>query len=449
MKLSTILYLLLLFTSLFSQGPIVVRVPIEGTIDMGLPYYIERAIDEAENQNATAIIFDIDTFGGRVDAATQIKDAILDCKIPTIAFINRRAISAGALISLSCDSIFMTSGATIGAATAVDIEGKKASEKVISYMREEMASTAEANGRSRDIAIGMVDEEIEIPFYISTDADTIFAENIEGFKEGKLITLSTKYALLLGVANQELETIQEILTHLELTNAKIVEIAASWSENLVRFLTNPTVAPLLMTLGLLGLLFEVKSPGFGFPGAFGLLCLALFFGSHLLVGLADVFEMLLLITGIILILLEIFVIPGFGIAGIVGGALVIWSLFKMLVGDYPTPNDLKNAYYGLSFGVVVAFFAGIMLFKALTKSKLYQKIIPITSQKKDAGYSISKGYEKLIGNTGVAKTDLRPTGIVIIENEIYQAMSLGDYIEKESSIVVLGIDENQLTVKKT
>ena len=436
-------------TSIFSQGQVVFRVPIEGTIDMGLPYYIDRTIEEAKSQNAKAIIFDIDTFGGRVDAATQIKDIILDCEIPTIAFINRRAISAGALISLSCDSIFMTSGATIGAATAVDLEGNKASEKVISYMREEMASTAEANGRSRDIAIGMVDEEIEIPFYLLDSGDTISTEQIEGFRKGKLITLSTKYAVLVGIANKEIETIQNLLTHLELSNPKIVVFSASWSENLVRFLTNPTVAPLLMTLGLLGLLFEVKSPGFGFPGAFGLLCLSLFFGSHLLVGLADVFEILLLISGIVLIVLEILVIPGFGVAGIIGGVLVLWSLFKMLVGDYPGPDELRNAYYGLTIGFIGALIGGMVLFKTLTKTKLYKKIIPITSQKKDEGYSVSKGYEKLIGKTGIAKTDLRPTGIIIIENNTYQAMSRGDYIEKESSIEIVGIDENQLIVVKS
>ena len=143
----------------------VYHVSIHGTIDMGLPHFIQRVVDEAEENKAKAIIFDIDTFGGRVDAATQIKDIILDSKIPTIAFINKRAISAGALISLSCDSIFMSPGASIGAATAVDLKGNKASEKVISYMREEMASTAEANNRPREIATSMVDEELSIPYF--------------------------------------------------------------------------------------------------------------------------------------------------------------------------------------------------------------------------------------------------------------------------------------------
>ena len=152
--------LLIFFISTSYSAEIVYRVPIQSTIDLGLPPFIERAVQEAKEEGASAIIFDIDTFGGRVDGATQIKDAILDSKILTVAFINRRAISAGALISLSCKQIFMTEGGTIGAATAVDMSGNKGSEKVISYMREEMASTAESHGRNKEIARGMVDEEL-------------------------------------------------------------------------------------------------------------------------------------------------------------------------------------------------------------------------------------------------------------------------------------------------
>ena len=151
------LLIFLFFSNIFCIDQSVYLIPIQGDIDMGLPYFIERGIIAAESDNVGAIIFDIDTFGGRVDAATKIKDIILGSTVPTIAFINRRAISAGALISLSCDSVFMTSGATIGAATAVDLQGEKGSEKIISYMREEMASTAEAKGKSRDIAEMMVD----------------------------------------------------------------------------------------------------------------------------------------------------------------------------------------------------------------------------------------------------------------------------------------------------
>ena len=205
-----IIYFYIATSFIFSNT--IYHVPIEGTIDLGLPPYIERSINEAEEVGAESIIFEINTFGGRVDAATQIKDLILDSKVPTVAFINKRAISAGALISLSCEKIFMTGCATIGATTAVDGSGKKASEKVISYMREEMAATAEKRGRSKEIARGMVDEELEFPskikyeyvtsdnevdtiktivYYLIFDKDTIYVDDIEGRKQGNLITMTT------------------------------------------------------------------------------------------------------------------------------------------------------------------------------------------------------------------------------------------------------------------
>ena len=180
---------------------IVYRVPIEGTIDLGLPPFIERTLEEATAQNAVAVIFDINTFGGRVDAATQIKDAILGSDLLTVAFINRRAISAGALISLACKTIYMTGGGNIGAATAVDMSGKKGSEKVISFMREEMASTAEKRERNTEIARGMVDEELNFT-HLVIDGDSIEVTDIEGRKEGKLISLTTEQALKYKIADK-------------------------------------------------------------------------------------------------------------------------------------------------------------------------------------------------------------------------------------------------------
>ncbi len=215
--------------------------PIEGTIDLGLPPFIERVLKAAAEEGAEAVIFDIDTFGGRVDAATQIKDAILDSPLLTVAFINRRAISAGALISLSCDKIYMTSGGTIGAATAVDMQGKKVVRKVISYMREEMASTAESTGRNIEIAKGMVDEELNFTHLI-IDGDSVEVTDLEGRKEGKLITLTTELATKYKIADGETETFDDLLAELNLSDAEIKSTKANWSESIVRFLTNPVVA---------------------------------------------------------------------------------------------------------------------------------------------------------------------------------------------------------------
>ena len=232
------------------------RVPIKGVIDLGLPPYIKRVIKEAEDAKAKAIIFEINTFGGRVDAATQIKDAILSSKVQTVGFINRRAISAGALISLSCEKIYMTGGGLIGAATAVDMSGKKGSEKVISFMREEMASTAEQRGRNKKIARGMVDEELSFT-HLVLNQDSILVNDIEGRKEGKLISLTTDQALKYQIADGVAENMDSVLDSLGYEDFKIIEKSENWSEDIVRFLTNPVVASLLTTFGFLGILFEL------------------------------------------------------------------------------------------------------------------------------------------------------------------------------------------------
>ena len=188
-------------------------VPIQDVIDLGIPGLVTRAINLAEADNASLIIFDIDTFGGRVDAATQIKDSISSTEIETIAFINRRAISAGSLISLSCDQIYMTGGATIGATSVVDMSGSKQSEKSQSYMREEMAATAEKSGKNPDIARGMVDEELSFEFLV-IEGDTLQVDDIEGRKDGKLITLTTELAIKYGIADGKGESIELSLIHI-------------------------------------------------------------------------------------------------------------------------------------------------------------------------------------------------------------------------------------------
>ena len=214
------LFLIILFIS-STYGDVVYRVPIEGTIDLGLPPFIQRTLDKAESENVSLVIFDINTFGGRVDAATQIKDAILGSEITTVAFINRRAISAGALISLSCEKIYMTGGGLIGAATAVDMSGKKGSEKVISFMREEMAATAEKRGRNKEIARGMVDEELNFT-YLVVNGDSVLADDIEGRKDGKLISLTTDQAVKYGIADGKSESVEEIISDLGIENYNII-----------------------------------------------------------------------------------------------------------------------------------------------------------------------------------------------------------------------------------
>ena len=448
----------------------VYHIPIEGTIDLGLPPFIERSISEAEENNAKTIIFEVNTFGGRVDAATQIKDAILDSKVPTVAFINKRAISAGALISLSCEKVFMAGGATIGATTAVDMQGNKASEKVISYMREEMAATAEKRGRDTYIARGMVDEELEFPnkvikefisdgedldtiktkvYYLVIDGDTVIVDDIEGRKQGNLITLTTEQSLKYKIADASLENFEAVLDSLGFSNLAVKKTTENWSENFVRFLTNPVVASLLTTFGFLGILFELQSPGWGIPGSIGLICLALSLSASYIAELATMSDLLVILMGMLFLMLEAFVFPGFGVAGVAGIIFILWGLYLLLLPDVPVGEEvLSQASNGLIIGIIGGLVGLVLLFRAMTKTKFWRDLTSPDIQKKEDGYVASFGWEKLVGQEALTETDLHPSGWINVGNERVFALSEGNFIDKDVKVVILSVDGNRVVVRK-
>lgn len=426
----------------------VYRVPIEGTIDLGLPPFIQRMIDKAESENATAIIFDINTFGGRVDAATQIKDAILGSDITTIAFINRRAISAGALISLSCEKIYMTGGGLIGAATAVDMSGKKGSEKVISFMREEMASTAEKRGRNKEIARGMVDEELNFS-HLVINGDSISVNDIEGRKDGKLISLTTEQAIKYGIADGTAESIEALMDTLSYGSLEVKESSENWSESIVRFLTNPVVASLLTTFGFLGILFELQSPGWGIPGFVGLTCLILSLSVSYIAQLATMSDMIFILTGLSLILLEMLVIPGFGIVGIGGIGFMLYGLYLLLLPEVPVGEEiLGQAMDGFLIGLVGAIIGIVLLGKLMIRSKFWEQLTAPSSQKKDQGFSNTQGWENLQGQLAITDTDLHPSGWINIDDQRIFVLSEGGFIEKGKKVTILSVDGNRVLVRE-
>ncbi len=318
------LTLLALLTSTLAQDkrPVVYVAPVEGIIDLGLAPFIKRVLDEATAAGAVAVVLEINTFGGRVDAAVQIRDSLLNARVRTIAFVNKRAISAGALIALAAQDLVMAEGGTIGAATPVQLgqPGEKAEavgEKTVSYVRKEFRATAESRKRPPLLAEAMV------------DADVV----IRGITEkGKLLTLTTDEAVKHKLVDQRADTLESALDKLGLGTPELRRAAPNWAENVVRFLTNPVVSSLLITIGMLGIILEIRTPGFGVPGALGITSLSLFFWGHWLVQLAGWEEVLIGVAGVILLLLEVLVIPGFGVAGMLGIAAIIASLILSLVG---------------------------------------------------------------------------------------------------------------------
>jgi len=415
--------------------------PINGTIERGVAAFVTRVMTDAENNGAAAVIFEIDTPGGALDAALTIRDAILYSDIKTIAFINPRAISAGALISLATNHIVMIDGGTIGAATAVDMQGNKASEKIISYFRNEMKATAEKTGRSAKLAEGMVDEDVDI----------------EGLApKGKLLTLTTDEAVEQGIAEFKItaskrsEQLVAVLKHYNLEDANILRQTTNWTEVLVRWLTFPVVASLLMSLGFLGLIFEIQSPGWGVGGTLGIICLGLFFGSHLLVNLADWSEILLFLLGLILVFVDLFFIAGFGVVGIPGIGLMLVSLFLSLMGrtELWTWGSVSDALTPLLAALILTAILAIIMIRALPRSAFWDRLVLTTEEKASDGYRTSP-YEDLNGATGVARTDLRPGGTGEFNGKRVSVATEGSFIEKNTPITVIAVEGSHVMVRKS
>ena len=436
MKSIQFLILFLLFNSILLNAQNKVHIAyIDGEIDLGLAPYISRVVSDAEKDNADAIIFKINTFGGRVDAATQIKDAIINTDILTIAFINNRAVSAGALISLSCKKIVMVPGGVIGAATVVDQTGQKQSEKYQSYMRSEMRSTAEKNGRRTDIAQGMVDERIVIPGLVDST---------------QLVTLTSEEALKYGIADTLAENLDEVFALYNLQNDEKIYQKAYWAEDVVRFLNNGIVSSILIMIGIFGLIAEVKSPGWGLPGTAGIIALALFFGSSYILQLASVIEILMFVVGLGLLLLEIFVIPGFGIAGISGIILIIASLFLSMLGADPflDPEAVSYAIIRLSVGFLLALIFIFILVRFLPKSNIFKKFILSEEEKADAGYTSRSNLSELVGLEGIALTTLRPAGTGDFNGRRVDVVADSEYIQNGKPIVVTAVEGIRVVVRE-
>lgn len=374
----------------------VVRIPVTGVIELGLAPFIERSIREAQDGGARAVILDIETPGGRVDAAERIVNAIRNADVPVYAFVNLRAFSAGALIALAADDIFMRPAGMMGAATPVTGDGEKAPEKIVSAMRAEMRAVAEARGLDPRVAEAMVDEDIEL----------------EGVVErGRLLTLTTAEAASLGYA-REVEDWDALMSLLGLADARVVEAEINWAERVVRFLTHPVVAPMLLSLGFLGIIMEIKTPAFGIAGIVGASALTAFFGGHLLLGLAGWEEVILLGAGILLLAAEMFVLPGFGIAGILGTLAILAAFYLSMVGHMATTADYASALGVLSLSGIVVVVAAWALLRHLPRSRGLSRsgLFLGDATTRETGYLSSAVRTELVGSVGVAITDLRPAG---------------------------------------
>lgn len=435
------LALLAFFASTRAQDkpPVVYVAPIEGIIDLGLAPFVKRVLDEAAAAGAAAVVLEINTFGGRVDAAVQIRDALLNSPVRTIAFVNKRAISAGALIALASENMVMTGGATIGAATPVQMgqpgaQSESVGEKTVSYVKKEFRATAESRKRPPLLAEAMVDADVEIKGVI---------------EKGKLLTLTTEEALKHKLIDHRADTLEAALEMLGIAAPEIRHASTNWAENVVRFLTHPVVSSLLITIAMLGIILEMRTPGFGIPGGLGLTSLALFFWGHWLVQLAGWEELLLGVAGLILLAIEVLVIPGFGLAGVLGVIAIVASLVLSLVGPGFTMTFMLVAAGRVVLALLLALLASLVLLRFLPRLPFGRRLILNRGLAAAEGYASAPEIDaQWLGKTGLASSPLRPAGIADIDGRRVDVVSDGEHIDAGQFIRVTRVDGNRVVVRR-
>ncbi|WP_299584484.1 NfeD family protein [uncultured Sunxiuqinia sp.] len=418
----------------------------------------KQAFQEADSLKADLFLIHMNTYGGTVIDADSIRTKILNSPIPVYVFIDNNAASAGALISIACDSIFMRRGGSIGAATVVNQTGQQMPDKYQSYMRSTMRATAEAHGgdtiisgqdttfrwfRDPQIAEAMVDERVYIPGIIDT---------------GKVLTFTPSEAMKHGYCQGIANSVPEVLEMAGVKDYELVEYRPTFLEKIIGFLVNPMVSGLLIMAILGGIYFEMQTPGIGFPLIIALAAAFAYFAPLYLEGLAANWEIMIFIVGLILIALEIFVIPGFGVAGLLGITLSFTGLVLSLIDninfdfDGVHPDKILTALTT----VIVALFGGFMLSLVISKklftanSGAFKNLSLHSTQEKEQGFvGVDTSFIHLVGKTGTAYTVLRPSGKVKIDGKIYDAVSSLGMIDRGDEVVVIRTESAQLYVEKT
>lgn len=417
--------LLILYSfSLLAAPQLVYVISVQDTIDKGLTKYVERSFQEAEVAGASMVILEVDTNGGLVDAAMDIRDTVWNSSVPTVALVTDRAVSAGAFITVACPQVAMVPGSIIGDAEA-RINNQRADEKYLSPWREEFAATAERNGRDPDIARAMVDRDLDFPGLSQKD---------------KLLTLTYTQAKEHGYADYIVADRAELLQELGLSQAKVVEADLTVAEKATRIVTNPIIAPILLMIGIAGIVIEVFTMGWGVAGTVGVISLVLYFGGHLMAGFSGWGVLLLFIVGIILLTIEMLV-PGFGIFGISG----IISVFASIVLAAPS---WEAGLVSLVIALVGTIVLVLIAFKVLTKRNFWSRLTLGTVYKKEDGYiPQSQDYSIYQGKNGSAYTTLRPAGTIVLDDGTrIDVVTQGEFIERGERIQVLSVVGSRVIV---
>jgi len=463
--------------TLSSSEQAIYIIPVNGTIDLGLSAFIKRSVEEAKEQKPLAVVFEIDTLGGRVDAADEMVMAISNLSpIPTYAFITNSAWSAGALIAISCKTIIMKTGSSIGSAEPRMMsfmpEQQASDEKIISALRAKFKATAESNNHSPLLAEAMVDKDIELfQVEIQKVIKLLTKEELTEIKsksskkdlmrekvisaKGKLLNLTAQEALDIKLSAKTVSSKDEFLEYLnkQLSALKpnLISPTPIWSENLVRVITHPIISSLLLSLGFLGLMFELRMPGWGISGSLGVLFLTLFFWGHYLVGLANWLDIIIFGLGMLLLLFELFVTPGFGIFGATGIVLMATGLILTMVKHpFNLPSfELTSALHTLAYALIITFIMLVLGFKFIPHTTLWKKITLETEEKKNLGYQTNSLPTNIsVGKIGLSKTILRPAGRATFNKQVLDVTTCGDFIDKDKKVCIVKIEGNKIFVEE-
>ncbi|MBP1765070.1 MAG: hypothetical protein H6Q65_2128 [Firmicutes bacterium] len=412
------LFCLFLPQAAAAEIPVIV-IQIKGEIDAGQASIVHRAMAAAAEKQAQAILLEVDTFGGLVDSAVNIRDMISDSPIPTICYVRNRAWSAGALIALSHRHIVMAPGASIGAAEPIP-----ATEKTIAAIKAEFAATAGKTGRDPRVAEAMVDKSLGLPGYA---------------EPGQILALTDTQAMKVGFADFIAADREAVLAHYGLSGAPIVEYKREWTDSFTGWLSDPAIKSILLTIIFLAVLTEIKTAGTGIAGLIGLAAALLFFAGQWMAGVAGFIEILLFFGGIALIILELYT-PGIGLFGFTGVGCILASMFFSLGGGMRALNILAVSMAG----AVVLF---LLILKKLPSSKLWSRIVLKDSETTQGGFVSTHDYSRYLGQQGKTLTLLRPAGTAEIAGEHLDVVSDGQYVKKGTLVTVISVSGGRIVVR--
>ncbi|WDP93284.1 MAG: serine protease [Desulfobacter sp.] len=480
-----VLICLAFFLSGFFSGPAAAPpsphlyiIPVSGTVEPGMAAYIRRALKSVEEDKTAVLVFKLDTFGGRVDAAFEIVEALSGVpKERTVAYVEKKAISAGALIALSAGTLIMKENTLIGDCAPIIQTGdghKEAGEKTQTVLRAQFRTLAKRNGYPEVLAEAMVTKSMEV-YRVDLAGETRYMDKTAYgdltdaekksvtrkktiVKAGELLTMDDKEALTLGFSRQSVQNIDEAMDFLGYGAYGKTEVAETWSEDLVRAMQ--PFLPILMIIGIGALYTEIKAPGFGLPGIIGILCLGMVFFNQYMAGLADYTELLIFLIGFLLLGVEVFVLPGFGIAGITAilviavGLVLSFQGFVLPDPTLPWEGRLMVKNVGLVMGAALAAlavsFSMIRYVLPLLSAVVKGPYLDATLQDSHADSKAIAGISP--GNTGVALTQLRPSGKIRIRDgeaeRKVDAITRGDFIDPGAHVRVAEVSRNQVIVEQ-